>query len=113
MKNNNFKIYGKTVNKWLVTTEQGWDVWIQAEIAYKKYDENFELVGEGTEDFSDKRYHKTIVEKRVFVWDGERRNKGGFRWFKYEGWVKFNRKDVSLVKAFIKAKYNAAEVDLR
>ena len=45
-------------------------------IAYREYDsETGELVGVGSEDFSQARWKSEIEGRFIWTWDGERRNK--------------------------------------
>ena len=109
----NFRIYGKTIETWTHIDERGRERITQYEIEYKEYDENGELVGIGSEDFSTDRYHKTLLTKMVYTWDGAKRNKGNYRWFECCGFVTYNRKYVKAVKAYLANKYNAELVELR
>ena len=108
-----YRIYGNVLETWKHEQENGRVRTCQVEIAYKEYDAAGELVGVGSEDFSIDRYHKELREAYVWAWDGERRNKGGFRWFDFEGRTIYRRKDVKLVKEHYKRVYNAAVVELR
>ena len=74
------RIYGKVKVLW--QAEDHKDAYL--EVAYKEYREDGSLKATGTEDFSVKRWSKTPI-RFVYTWDGERRNKGGKRWFDYEG----------------------------
>ena len=114
------RIYGKVVNTWKATEEYTRNgetferpVITQYEIAYKEYDEDGNLVGIGTEDFSRERY-RTIDRKQIWTWDGQKRNKGGHRWFDYEGDVTCNLNQLAAVRKLMEKKYNkAAMVQLR
>lgn len=109
----NFRIYGKIIETWTHIDETGRERTTQYEVAYKEYDETGDLVGIGSEDFSTDRYHKTLLTKMVYTWDGVKRNKGNYRWFDCCGFVTYNRKHVKAVKAYLANKYNAELVELR
>ena len=83
------------------------------EFEYKEYDENGDLIGVGSADFSLERKKRELVNKFVYIWDGERRNKGGHRWFECVGTVTYTRNDARAVKEHYRRFYNAAVVDLR
>lgn len=108
-----YRIYGKVLETWEHEQENGRVRTYQVEIAYKEYDADGELVGAGSEDFSKDRYHKELREAYVWTWDGEKRNKGGYRWFEFEGRTIYRRKDVKLIKDHYRRVYNAAAVELR
>lgn len=81
------KVYGKTLRKWTHEVTVEWkgekrqiERPVQYEIAYTEYDATGRKVGVGSEDFSFERYNN-LKTYRVFAWDGEKRNKGGYRWF--------------------------------
>lgn len=109
-----FKIYSGPVNCWYNKDDRGLTHLCQIELPYKMYDadNNYELVADGTEDFSEDRY-RDIMTRLVYVWDGAKRNKGGHRWFNCFGYIRYHRKDTKTVKEYIKARYNAALVELR
>lgn len=108
------RIYGKKLNTWKTQDEAGREIIRQYEFAYKEYDvETGDLVGEGSEDFSPERLKKQTEEHWIFTWDGERRNKGGHRWFDERGYVRHRSSEKKLVKEYMKNKYNAELVELR
>ncbi len=82
------KLYGaKAIRTWRHTVTVEWkgekreiERPSQYEFGYTEYDGTGEKVGAGTEDFSFER-SKNLNDYRVFVWDGKRYNKGGYRWF--------------------------------
>lgn len=111
--NEKIRVYGKTVNRWTSEDEKGRVYTTQYEIEYKEYDKEWNLVGAGTEDFSPERLHKEVEAKFVYTWDGQKRNKGGYRWFEAQGHVKVRKSCIKLYKEMVKAKYNAEMVDLR
>lgn len=108
-----YRIYGKRVQEWTHEDENGRERLVQVEIEYKEYDEDGDLVGIGTEDFSLERMKKTLVTRFIHTWDGKRRNKGGHRWFDYVGDVTYNKQDGKEVKRHFERKYNAELVQLR
>lgn len=107
------RLYGKTVEMWTATNERGRDVMTQAEIEYKEYNALGELVATGTEDFSRDRY-KEITWAYVWTWDGERRNKGGHKWFERRFFIKFRKAERQTLKRYLTARYpEAAEIQIR
>lgn len=107
------RIYGKRLNTWTAINEKGREVATQIELAYKEYNEDGELVGTGSEDFSMERYNAEIQRVWICTWDGQKRNKGGYRWFDNCGSVEIRKADRKEVKKHYEEKYNAAEVQLR
>lgn len=109
-----FRLYGDAINRWFSEDEDGRKHLTQIEVPYKEYDTEGDLVGEGTEDFSRDRWNSTPFRSAfVYIWDGSKRNKGGYRWFVCKRWITYKRKDASLVKQYFKIHYNASEVELR
>ena len=109
-----YRIYGKRLQEWTREDEQGRVRLVQVEIEYKEYDEEGDLVGAGSEDFSLERLHKTLAQnKLVYTWDGQRRNKGGHRWFDFQGYITFNKKQSTLIKDHLMRRYGAELVQLR
>ena len=108
------RIYGKVLQRWYDTNENGRTYLVQRELAYKEYDvETGELVGAGSEDFSPERYAREISERWIYTWDGESRNAGGYRRFQDQGQIKFRRSEARRVKALLKDRYGAEIVELR
>lgn len=108
------RVYGKVLNIWCETDENGRERITQEEVAYKEYDtETMELVGTGSEDFSLERRRKEIEDRWIYAWDGQKRNKGGYRWFRCEGDIQFRKCEKKIVKEYLKKKYNAALIELR
>lgn len=108
-----YRIYGKELERWTHEDDRGIQRMVQVEIEYKEYDENGDLVAAGSEDFSFDRWKKNLVTRFVYTWDGERRNKGGHRWFDYIGAVTYDKKHSKEVKKHFERKYNATMVQLR
>ena len=109
-----YRIYGKRLQEWTREDEQGRVRLVQVEIEYKEYDEEGDLVGAGSEDFSLERLHKTLAQnKLVYTWDGQKRNKGGHRWFDFQGYITFNKKQSKLIKDHLMRRYGAELVQLR
>lgn len=114
------RIYTRTVNTWkcwepvLIRGQyQEREIVQQYELEYKEYDEEGNLVGTGTEDFSRDRYRE-IDQKQIWTWDGKRYNRGGHRWFDYVGNVRFNLNDQRSVLLLMKKLHkNATLVQLR
>lgn len=108
------RVYGKILNRWSHINDSGREVATQYEVAYKEYNtETLELVGVGSEDFSPIRYSKEIKRQEVFTWDGERRNKGGNRWFEDRGGITYRKSERKAVMDYLKRLYNAELVQLR
>lgn len=108
-----FRIYGKKLNTWFIEDEKGRPTLRQVELQYKEYNECGELIGAGSEDFSGERYNREIVHKQVFSWDGEKRNKGGKRWFDDFGFVAINKRNSKIVKEYLSNKYKSTLLQLR
>ena len=107
----NVRIYGKVLKKWCVEDEVGRKILRQMEIEYKEYDtESGELVAVGSEDFSPARYKAEVRERRVFTWDGEKFNRGGFRWFEDHGVIKFRTCERKLVLDYLKTRYSTEKL---
>ena len=101
------RIYGKA--KAIGTNNGG----AYLEVEYKEYREDGSLKQIGTEDFSAERW-AAVPMRFVYTWDGQRRNKGGYRWFDYDGAYRTN--DPKAVKKHITAwwyKFGIDTVDVR
>lgn len=110
----NIRIYGKTLEIWTALDERGYERITQREISYREYDsETCELVGFGSEDFSPEREKMELENRWAWTWDGERRNKGGKRWFEDHGLVKFRKSEKAEVKRYLQSKHDAVEIQLR
>ena len=81
------------------------------EVAYTEYRNDGSIKCTGTEDFSSKRWSSTAI-KSIYTWNGEKRNKGGYRWFDFQGNVRFSGSP-KIVKMIYKTKYNAELIELR
>lgn len=110
--NETVRIYGKVVNEWHSFDEQGRKVLTQQEIAYREYDADGEPKATGTEDFSIAR-RRYIRSASVHTWDGQKRNKGGYRWFDYHGNVKYRGNGQALRKVLEKEYPTAQLIQLR
>lgn len=107
------RIYGRVVNRWYSVNERGIKKISQYEVAYRDYDvDTCELLATGTEDFSRDRYdsEQLMLSRFVYTWDGQKRNKGGYRWFESQHTVGYKRRDSKLVKEYLHNKYPAAEM---
>lgn len=115
--NDRVRIYKGIGQVWTHTEERNGretEIIVQFEALYKEYSlEDGSLVGEGSEDFSTKRYESELQSRFVWVWDGRKRNKGGCRWFDCKGDISFPKGQSRLVKDLLKKKYDAEEVQLR
>jgi hypothetical protein len=82
------------------------------EVPYKEYRADGSILQLGTEDFSSQRL-KTLKKKYVWTWNGEKRNKGGHRWFECQELVTFNGSTKEL-KTVLGIKYPDAKlIELR
>ena len=107
------RIYGRVVNRWRAMTDHGFNVTIQFEVAYRDYDaDTGDLLATGTEDFSPERcrFEQLKLNRYVYTWDGQRRNKGGHRWFEEQTCIGYRQADAKLVKQYLSHKYPAAEL---
>lgn len=95
------KIYGKT--KVIGTVDGG----AYLEVNYKEYRADGSIKQTGTEDFSAKRW-SSIPYRFVYTWDGQRRNKGGRRWFDFEGMIRID--DPRAYKRLTKVLFPDAEI---
>ena len=107
------RIYGKELQRWTATDLSGREITTQVEYSYKEYNEAGELVGIGSEDFSPERMRAELDNPSVYTWDGERRNKGGHRWFDYRGFYRIRKSERQAFKALMKKRYGAELVELR
>ena len=111
------RVYGKTLNEWTVTAEwheREYEKLVQKEVEYREYDsESGDLVGAGSEDFSPERWNREVEDRWIWTWDGQKRNKGGYRWFECCGWSNFRKTEKKAYKEYLKNKYNAELVELR
>lgn len=107
------RVYGKKLNEWYHLDQNDRNRLAQVEYSYKEYNEDGELVGIGSEDFSSARLKGDMSSFWVWTWDGERLNKGGHRWFECRGYVKCRRSDKKAYKKLAQKKYGAALVELR
>lgn len=113
-----FKVYGKKLNVWKQTEKlssgREYDRTIQVELAYKTFDFNGEIVGEGSEDFSIAREDSSLTYYEIWTWDGEKVNRGGYRWFECRRRVRINRSDLKKLKSVAAKWYpDAAVIDVR
>lgn len=113
-----FKVYGKKLNVWKQTEKlscgREYDRTIQVELAYKTFDFNGEIVGEGSEDFSIARMDSSLTYYEIWTWDGEKVNRGGYRWFECQRRVRINRSDLKKLKSVAAKWYpDAALIDIR
>lgn len=114
------KVYGKTLNTWthMVTVNLGWKQYeeertAQVELAYTEYNASGEKIGKGSEDFSVDRLNG-LKYYRVFTWDGEKRNKGGYKWFEEAWMVRINPANRKHLKDLAAKMFpNAAEISIR
>ena len=115
------KVYGKVINTWKHIETRMWkgepveiEAVSQYEVAYVEYDANGQKVAIGTEDFSRERYTETLNGYRIFVWDGQKYNKGGYRWFEEVGYAKIDRKNRKALKELAAVWFpKAAEISIR
>ena len=113
-----FKVYGKKLNVWKETVKAAngyeYDKTTQVELAYKTFDYNGKVVGEGSEDFSVARMDNSLTYYEIWTWDGEKLNRGGYRWFECQRRVRINRSDLKKLKSVAAKWYpDAALIDIR
>lgn len=116
MKDRTVRLYGKAINAWRVRDEQDRLILRQLEIEYTDYyTDTGEVAGVGSEDFSADRWNNSIVSKAWWIWDGQKRNAGGHRWFDYVGFVTYQKGKGKLVKKLLKkiGADDVAEIQLR
>ena len=70
------------------------------EYEYKEYREDGTLKCIGTEDFSAERL-RTLEHRFIWTWDGQKLNKGGYRWFEFDGMVIINKGDLKELKKIV------------
>ncbi len=102
---NTVKLYGKTDEVWKTTDEKGRDHVTQIAKTYREYYLDGTLKQKGVEDFSPERYESEIIGRQVWVWDGQKRNKGGYRQFDYKEYITFPRKRRKEVMELLKSRY--------
>ena len=107
------RIYGKELRRWTTTNENGREILVQVELSYKEYDEEGNLVGTGSEDFSKERWSSEIKRDWVWTWNGVQLNRGGHRQFTCWGLTTYRKTDKKAVKALMAKRYNAVTVELR
>ena len=69
------------------------------EVKYTEYCGDGSIHCTGTEDFGrigDYLTTNDIARYHVSTWDGQKRNKGGFRWFTYRGSLRINRRTTKI-----------------
>lgn len=108
------RLYGKTLQEWTTQDENGREWIIQSEISYRDIDiETGDVVATGSEDFSPERKRRELTRKWLYTWDGERRNKGGKRWFECRGLITFRSSEKGAVKEYYQRKYKASCIQFR
>ena len=102
------------MEEWTSEDERGRERVTQREIAYQDINPaTGELEGVGSEDFSPAREGRDIEYKWIYTWDGQKRNKGGHRWFTCHGTIKYRKSGRKAVQEYLKNKYHAEVVQLR
>lgn len=107
------RIYGKVLQRWTATDLNGRERTTQIEYSYEEYNEAGEVVGIGSEDFSPEREKLELDHISLYTWDGERRNKGGYRWFDCRGFYRIRKAERQAFKALMAKRYGAQLVELR
>lgn len=113
--NNLVRTYGRIENTWRAYNEKtGLHEITQIEIQYREYSLiDGHMVNRGTEDFSRER-KKNIRTAEIWTWDGLKYNKGGHRWWYYEGSITYDRTQTKEMKKLLAIKYpKAKEIQLR
>ncbi len=113
------KVYGKRLNTWgtLETLSNGQQFYRnieQVEYAYAEYDFTGKVINKGSEDFSFQRWDSGTAYYEIWTWDGQKVNKGGYRWFECARRVRINRADRKKLQQ-LAAKWfpEAAAIDIR
>lgn len=105
------RVYGKVINRWYGEDNKGRKITTQKEVEYKEYDaETGALRATGTEDFSPERWNKEVAEHWIYTWDGEKRNKGGHRWFEDRGRYVYRKSEKKALEQLMKTRYSDAEM---
>ena len=110
---NTVKIYGKEIRTWKhIEKKNGRDIEVisQREIEYEEYDLDGNFISAGTEDFSEERYRDKLISCQVCTWDGKKLNKGGHRWFDFDGAIRINKNERKDVMKYLKKKYAESEI---
>lgn len=115
---NTVRIYGRTINTWTTKKMIIWrgqekerEVLIQKEVEYKEYDaETGKLRATGTEDFSPERWNSEVAAHWIHTWDGEKRNKGGYRWFEDKGKYTYRKSEKKALEQLMKTRYSDVEM---
>ena len=107
------RIYGKELERWTAENERGREVMTQVEYAYRDYSPKDEVIATGSEDFSAERNKTQTLTGWIYTWDGERRNKGGYRWFDCRGYFRIRKSDRKEFMELMKTRYNAELVEFR
>lgn len=114
MESKKIRVYGKELQTWVNTDEKGRTKTVQTEYSYKEYNvDTMQVVNVGSEDFSPERLNNETEYKWLWVWDGEKLNKGGHRWFDCIGLIRYRKSEKKTVKEFYKNKYQASDIQLR
>lgn len=112
------KVYGKRLNEWKETRigrgSREYEATSQVEYAYTEYDFTGEVICKGSEDFSFRRWDSSTAYYEVWTWDGQKFNKGGYRWFECVMRVRINMADRKKLQQ-LAAKWfpKAAAIDIR
>lgn len=108
------------IYKDIVDTRKAYDealrkeVTTQFEVTYADYYTDGTFVGIGTEDFSPERWSTQVRRGYVYTWNGTRRNRGGNRWFDYQGEITYRRGQRKDLDTFLKTRFPGTEViDIR
>lgn len=108
------RIYGEAVRTWTAWDERrGREVVTQREYTYREYYPDGTLAGTGTEDFSTARAAAQMLRGWVYTWDGEKRNRGGYRWWTNQGYVLIPRSQKKAAREYFRNKYHAALAEIR
>ena len=75
------------------------------EVEYKEIRPDGTLKQTGTEDFTRERLKSATDWRNIYTWDGQRRNKGGARWFEYRETVRVSKGDLKEVQAYARRKF--------
>lgn len=112
------RLYGKKLKVWKETeklaTGHEYERTTQVELAYKTVNLDGDVVAAGSEDFSPERMDSSLVYLDIWTWDGEKRDRGGHRYFDRQKRVRINRADKKKLRRVVAKWYpQAAEISIR
>ena len=107
------RIYGKDLMRWIANDETGREHLTQIEYAYEELDTQGKRIATGSEDFTPQRLRAQTIRGYIWTWDGEKRNKGGNRWFDNRGYYRIRKSDRKEFIEMIKRVYGVEVAEFR